>query len=101
MAVETYFEAPEKVAALVLVAPAIVAPLAPRIIDKEEMGTQKENGASKNPIMKFLKVLANISMQLMRVAFNMLKAMRDMVGLLYARALSAFLRSTLALMLVC
>lgn len=100
VAVDTYFEAPEKVAALVLVAPAIIAPLAPRRIDKEEMGTQKENGASKNPIMRFLKVLANISMQLMRVAFNMLKAMRDMVGSLYARALSAFLRSTLALMLV-
>ncbi|XP_042440402.1 2-hydroxy-6-oxononadienedioate/2-hydroxy-6-oxononatrienedioate hydrolase-like [Zingiber officinale] len=100
VAVETYFEAPEKVAALILVAPAIIAPLAPRRIDKEKMRTLKENGASKNPFMRFLKVLANISMQLMRVAFNMLKAMRDMVGSLYARALSAFLRSSLALMLV-
>ncbi|KAG6474965.1 hypothetical protein ZIOFF_064182 [Zingiber officinale] len=100
VAVETYFEAPEKVAALILVAPAIIAPLAPRRIDKEKMRTLKENGASKNPFMRFLKVLANISMQLMRVAFNMLKAMRDMVGSLYARALSAFLRSSLALMLL-
>ncbi|XP_042433401.1 abhydrolase domain-containing protein abhd-5.2-like isoform X2 [Zingiber officinale] len=100
VAVETYFEAPEKVAALILVAPAIIAPLAPRRIDKEKMRTQKENGPSKNPFMRFLKVVANISMQLMRVAFNMLKAMRDMVGSLYARALSAFLRSSLALMLV-
>ncbi|KAG6513474.1 hypothetical protein ZIOFF_023804 [Zingiber officinale] len=94
VAVETYLKDPEKVAALVLVSPAIFAPLS----GGRSIG--KENGAPENRILRFFKALADIRTQLVLVIFIVLKALRDMAGSLFARALTAFLQSTQALMLV-
>ncbi|XP_074581006.1 uncharacterized protein LOC141837525 [Curcuma longa] len=100
VAVETYLEAPEKVAALVLVSPAIFAPLAGGRIGKEGLRNRKENGAPENHIIRFLKALSDLRTQLVRVIFTVLKTFRNVAGSLFARALTAFLRSTQALMLV-
>ncbi|WOL12520.1 hypothetical protein Cni_G21287 [Canna indica] len=109
VAVETYFEAPEKVAALILVAPAIVAPLNIWGINQEKKmgkGNQKENGHSDvsvppvNPFMMFWNFLTNFYMHLVRVTLEIWQGMRDMIGSLYIKALSVLLRSTFSVVLV-
>ncbi|GJY00632.1 putative hydrolase/acyltransferase [Tanacetum coccineum] len=77
VAAQTYFKAPERVAAMILVAPAIIAPLTPPKKVKEN--NQQDSSSSdtpKNP------------------------GMANMVDSLYKKALSAFLRSRIAVMLV-
>ncbi|CAL9756582.1 unnamed protein product [Musa acuminata subsp. burmannicoides] len=109
VAVETYFEAPDRVAALILVAPAIVAPLTLRRIDKDKemrKDNVKEDGdsnlliASLNPFMRIWKALKNLCMHLLEGVLSILKGMRDMICSFYTKALSALLRSAFAAMLV-
>ncbi|XP_073100484.1 uncharacterized protein [Elaeis guineensis] len=108
VAVNTYFEAPEKVAALILVAPAIFAPLISQKVVKEnemEKANKIENGESnlnvhQHPFVRIWKALCKLCMGLIGVAFGILSGMRDMVSSLYIKALSAILRSAFAVMLV-
>lgn len=88
VAVETYFEAPERVAAMILVGPAIVAPLV-------SSKTIKENQAVNEGNM-FVKFSGYIAQAIM----GLLKGVVDMISSLYKKALSAFLRTSLAAMLV-
>ncbi|KAL6326617.1 hypothetical protein AAG906_008479 [Vitis piasezkii] len=86
VAVNSYFEAPERVAALILVAPAILAPLS---VCKVAKGN------------RLLKVEGN---QLGRddqiQEAQMMKRTANMLNSLYKKALSAILRSAFAVMLV-
>lgn len=108
VAVNTYFEAPEKVAALILVAPAIAAPLILQKVVKEnemEKGIRIEDGASnlnfyQHPLARIWKALCKLCMGFIGAAFGILKGMRDMVSSLYIKALSSVLRSAFAVMLV-
>ncbi|XP_072997427.1 uncharacterized protein [Typha latifolia] len=108
VAVNTYFEAPERIAALILVAPAILAPLLPRKVVKEsamEKGEQRKEGSSsadvsENPFVGIWRGFLALFMRLARLAAGMLRGMTDMVGSLYNKALSAVLRSTIAVMLI-
>ncbi|KAL2339505.1 hypothetical protein Fmac_007445 [Flemingia macrophylla] len=108
VAVNTYFEAPERVAALILVAPAIFAPLTtPKSVKENQSrdNQMKEDNSSirKNPILGILglyKVLSKITKYISEAITWMMKQMIDILNLLYRKLLSAILRSSLAIMLV-
>lgn len=105
VAVNTYFEAPERVAALILVAPAIVAPFLMRKENQVDKGEKRKDENSnldsrENPFVRIWSAFCQLCMNLVGLALKMVKRMRDMVKTLYARALSAVLRSTFAVMLV-
>ncbi|KAJ1387506.1 Alpha/Beta hydrolase fold [Sesbania bispinosa] len=97
---------PERVAALILIAPAIFAPLTPPKIVKENQSRQdvqmKEENSSirKNPIFGLYKMLSKIAKYIAVAIAQMVKLMTDVINSLYRKLLSAILRSSLAVMLV-
>ncbi|XP_059666875.1 uncharacterized protein LOC132312507 [Cornus florida] len=108
VAVQTYFEAPERVAALVLVAPAIIAP---RTAHKVARGSQfrtdneiQEEGSNSkihgNPFIRLGNFLSEFSKLIAQAIMRLVKGMVDMVNSLYKKALSALLRSAVAVMLI-
>ena len=107
VAVNTYFEAPERVAALILIAPAIVAPFSTPKTVKENQ-TRKDNQMEegnrstirKNPFLGFYEILSKITKYIAKAITQMMKGMMDMLNSLYRKLLSAILRSALGVMLV-
>ncbi|ESR49214.1 AB hydrolase-1 domain-containing protein [Citrus sinensis] len=108
VAVNSYFEAPERVAALILIAPAI---LAPRLIQKVDEGnplgrneqTERDTSNLVNLLKPFLKVYTILSMFLKYITQAMMqvaKGMADMLHSLYKKVLSATLRSAVGVTLV-
>lgn len=108
VAVETYFEAPERVAALILVGPAILAPLiSPKVVEKNQPGINNQipednsnSNVHENPIIRLGSSLSKFSRYVAHAILRLVKGMRDMISSLYKKVLSAFLRSPLAAMLV-
>ncbi|KAA8539722.1 hypothetical protein F0562_026414 [Nyssa sinensis] len=108
VAVQTYFEAPERVAALVLVGPAILAPLILRKVAKgnqsgreDEIQADSSNSNSYgNPFVRLFNIFSNLSKYIAQAIMRMVKGMVDMLNSLYKKALSALLRSAIAVMLV-
>ncbi|KAL4556977.1 hypothetical protein LXL04_035147 [Taraxacum kok-saghyz] len=101
VAAQTYFKAPERVAAMILVAPAIIAPLT--IPDKVKADSPQDSSNSDNPktpIFNLLTIISKFSRLISQTIINLLKGMVNMVSSLYKKALSAFLRSHIAVMLV-
>lgn len=108
IAVDSYFEAPERIAALILVAPAIFAPLAAKKKTKEN-NTGKDNptegdGSDSNrfwkSFMKLLGTLSKLTKYITQLIIQMVMGMTNMLNSFYKKALSAFLRSTLGVMLI-
>lgn len=108
VAANAYFEAPERVAALILVAPAIVAPLViEKNLNSNEYAKQRnklhENSNSKdeeNPFRKIRLMFSRLWMGVSRLITNMLQEMKAMANNFYRKILSAILRSSFAVMLV-
>lgn len=107
VAANAYFEAPERVAALILVAPAIVAPLAigknSNSNENARQRNENENSSSKdegNPFRKIRSVLFRFWMGVSRLITNMMQEMKAMVDSFYRKIVSAIFRSHLAVMLV-
>ncbi|XP_027171697.1 uncharacterized protein LOC113771263 [Coffea eugenioides] len=108
VAVDTYFEAPERVAAMVLVAPAILAPLLKQDFSKDKQRgknnkKQEEHSNSDshwNPILRLFSMLSKLTKHIAQAIMNMLKGMGDMINYVYKKALSALLRSAIGVMLV-
>lgn len=108
VAVDTYFEAPEKVAALILVAPAIVAPFVLKKGGKGSgVGEEKQmedldakTGPQENPFIRIREGLLKLYKLVAGLVLQLLKGMRDMVGSIYKKAVTMVLRSALGLMLV-
>lgn len=116
VAVNSYFEAPERVAALILVAPAILAPLSVCKVTKgnrllkvegNQLGRddQIQEGSSnsnihENPFIRVCKILSKFSKYIVRAIAQMMKRTANMLNSLYKKALSAILRSAFAVMLV-
>ncbi|XP_068642923.1 uncharacterized protein [Aristolochia californica] len=101
VAVNTYFEAPERVAAMILVAPAIVAPL----MRAKEKRTLREDDVSEsndqgNLLMKIGKMLSKFWKYVSGILSRLAIAMTNMVNSLYRKAFSAFLRSAFAVTLI-
>ncbi|GAB4832111.1 hypothetical protein Ancab_006131 [Ancistrocladus abbreviatus] len=107
-AVNAYFEAPERVAALILVAPAILAPLSARKVaesnqSEKEIEIQKNNPDSEiqpNLLIRLRQILSKLYQYIIGRLMLMFKGMVDMASFLYKKAISAILRSALAVMLV-
>ncbi|KAL0743970.1 hypothetical protein Bca4012_085483 [Brassica carinata] len=95
VAVDSYFEAPERVAALILVAPAIFAP---RPVNTA--GSAGDNSGENGPRSKFLGTLVELSKVVIGAISRALTGMANMLSSLYKKALAAFLRSSLGVMLV-
>ncbi|KAG8089233.1 hypothetical protein GUJ93_ZPchr0011g28583 [Zizania palustris] len=109
VAVDAYFEAPERVAALVLVAPAIFAPVFRRKsvqengVGEQEGQKQKDsNGVNlpTNPLNRILGEFLELCMWIAGLVVNMIRAIGRMFRSLYSRAVVAILRSSVAVMLV-
>nr|XP_027107250.1 uncharacterized protein LOC113727341 isoform X2 [Coffea arabica] len=108
VAVDTYFEAPERVAAMVLVAPPILAPLLKQDFSKDNQRgknnkKQEEHSNSdshRNPILRILSMLSKLTKHIAQAIMNILKGMGDMINYVYKKALSALLRSAIGVMLV-
>uniref|UniRef100_A0A2N9EI23 AB hydrolase-1 domain-containing protein n=1 Tax=Fagus sylvatica TaxID=28930 RepID=A0A2N9EI23_FAGSY len=107
-AVNSYFEAPERVAALILVAPAILAPLiVHKVVQGNQLGreNQMEEDSSdssnlRNPFQKLSKNLLKFAKSVAQAMMQMVKGMAVMLNSLYKKLLSAILRSAFAVMLV-
>ncbi|KAE8684970.1 Alpha/beta-Hydrolases superfamily protein isoform 2 [Hibiscus syriacus] len=101
VAVDAYFEAPERVAALILVAPAI---LAPRAIPKPKVVETKGDGSDSNNLPKtrfeFFGRLFMFIKYVTQAIMQMITWMANMFNSLYKKALSSILRSALGVMLV-
>lgn len=107
VAVEAYFEAPERVAALVLVAPAIFAPARkgnPENGVGEQQGLEKKDSddgsAPSNPFARIWRGFLGMFMWLARLILKAAMAVQDMVSALSRKVLVAFLRSSLAAAMV-
>lgn len=108
VAVDSYFEAPERVAALILVAPAIFAPrVASNTIEenprKGNNQSEKDKSASVNllkPFIKLCEVFSLFTKYIIDGIIRLAKRMADMLNSLYKKSLSAILRSAVGVMLV-
>ncbi|ESW08388.1 hypothetical protein PHAVU_009G041500 [Phaseolus vulgaris] len=105
VAVNTYFEAPERVAALILVAPAIFAPLTtPKTVkenqSRHDSQMKEDSSIRRNPILRLYKVMSKITKYIAEAITQMMKWTIDILNSLYRKLLSAILRSSLAIMLV-
>ncbi|XVF41261.1 hypothetical protein PTKIN_Ptkin01aG0266500 [Pterospermum kingtungense] len=101
VAVDAYFEAPERVAALILVAPAILAPRAipkPKIV--ETKGDRSDSNNQGKPQFKLFEILFKFTKYITEAVMGMMKGMADMFNSLYKKALFFILRSAFGVMLV-
>ncbi|OWM69851.1 uncharacterized protein LOC116196019 [Punica granatum] len=101
VAVNTYFEAPERVAALILVAPAIFAPNPPpRENQPKDEKSNFEKAGENNLISRLFTSLSRIAKYIGEVIIRMVTGMTKMLSSLYKKVLSTILRSALGIMLV-
>ncbi|XP_078180895.1 alpha/beta-Hydrolases superfamily protein [Carex rostrata] len=99
VAVNMYLEAPEKVAALILIAPAIIAPIISKKV-KKDTDTESDPVPPENPFIRVWRAFLEFCKRVASVVVGMFKRMGDMIGSVYNRALAAVLRSALAVMLI-
>lgn len=102
VAVNSYFQDPQSVAALILVAPAIVAPLGGRL-PRDNLVQEKNVSDSNvvgNPVIQLFNILSAAAKFIVQSIMQMMKRIFEAVDFLYIKVLSAFLRSTLILTLV-
>ncbi|XP_038889856.1 2-hydroxy-6-oxo-6-phenylhexa-2,4-dienoate hydrolase [Benincasa hispida] len=102
VAVNSYFQDPQSVAALILVAPSILAPLGggrlPR--DNPVQENVSDSNVVGNPIIHLFKILSTVAKYIVQSIMQMMKRILGIVDFFYIKLLSAFLRSTLILTLV-
>lgn len=97
-AVEAYFEAPDRVAALILVAPAIIAPLSATKENKsdKENQAQKSSDEPQNLLSKLGQVLSKFYRYIANTIMHVLKGIMNVVSFVYTKAIVAILRSAIA-----
>ncbi|KAK9081887.1 hypothetical protein Syun_030724 [Stephania yunnanensis] len=116
VALDTYFEAPERVGALILVAPAVFAPLRVRSTARSKSRMDDFNGNTniihddesdspsilphRNPFLSIWEIFSRFFTYIASSVMKLLKRMMSFTTFLYKRALTAILRSTIGLTLV-
>ncbi|GMI84956.1 hypothetical protein like AT3G10840 [Hibiscus trionum] len=101
VAVDAYFEAPERVAALILVAPAILASSAipkPKVVESD--GDRSDSNNLPKPRFEIFEGLFKFIKYVTQAIMQVIKGMTDMLNSLYKKALSSILRSAFGVMLV-
>ncbi|KAJ8748134.1 hypothetical protein K2173_012602 [Erythroxylum novogranatense] len=108
VAVNSYFEAPERVAALILVSPAIFAPL---LVDNSVEGFYSGRSKKIEGEASYSKALANLSRPIFEIlskiitfvfqkTLQMVKGVINVLNLLFKKALSAIIRSAIGVLLI-
>lgn len=106
MAVETYFEAPERVAALILVAPAIIAPVfAHRGKKGNQLGSNYQIGNDQSEsrsglLSRIAGFLSSFANKIFQGIVQVVNTMGKMINTFYKKVLAALLQSAFAVMLV-
>ena len=108
VAVQAYLEAPDRIAALILVAPAILAPPFQQKIDTKiqstaDEQTQRDTSNSEVPsnlLNRICNVLSKIYRYIAQAISFVVKRVVDFFKSLYKKALVALLRSTIGVILV-
>lgn len=101
VAVNSYFQDPQSVAALILVAPAILAPLGGRLPPNNPVQENvSDSNVVGNPVIQLFKILSEVAKFIVQSIMQIMKRILEIVDFLYIKLLSAFLRSTLILTLV-
>lgn len=109
VAVDAYFEAPERVAALILVAPAILAPFTMKKnsakenkkgTDNRTQGKSSASNVKGNVFLRLGSALSMLTIYIREAVMYLIKGMAGMINSLYQKALSAILRSTFGVILV-
>lgn len=108
VAVDAYFEAPERVAALILVAPAILAPFTLKNVVKEKQtgtanqtrGRSSDSNSKGSLFSRLGSVLSMLTKYITEAIMLVIKGMAGMLNTLYQKSLSAILRSTIGVMLI-
>ncbi|GAV67773.1 Abhydrolase_6 domain-containing protein, partial [Cephalotus follicularis] len=101
LAVNSYYEYPERVAALILVAPAILAPYAThKVIEGRNNQTHDGNRSKGKPFIKLSQLFSSFINCIVQAIMGMVKGMANMLYPLYKKPLLSIMRSAYALMLV-
>ncbi|KAI3973446.1 hypothetical protein MKW92_039401 [Papaver armeniacum] len=110
VAVNTYFEAPERVAALILVAPAIAAPLSilqQKLVKEDQQETENQandvgarSKVGRNPFSHIVNALSKISTYIALAVTGTLKAIAKIANSLFKKALKSILRTSFAAALI-
>lgn len=101
VAVNSYFQDPQSVAALILVAPAILAPLGGRLPPNNPVQENvSDSNVVGNPVIQLFKILSEVAKFIVQSIMQIMKRILEIVDFLYIKLLSAFLRSTLILTLI-
>ncbi|XP_022939613.1 uncharacterized protein LOC111445455 isoform X1 [Cucurbita moschata] len=101
VAVNSYFQDPQRVAALILVAPAILAPLGVRFPrDNPVQENVSDSNVVGNPVVQLFKILSDVAKFIVQSIMQMVKRILEILDFLYIKLLLALLRSTLVLTLV-
>ncbi|EPS72371.1 hypothetical protein M569_02381, partial [Genlisea aurea] len=95
VALEAYFEAPERVAALILVAPAIFAPLMRKNPQKQSPVVEGDSSLL-NPFSRLLHVLSKAATNVAAATANVARGIKSV----YKKTLATILRSALGVMAV-
>ncbi|XP_002520900.2 2-hydroxy-6-oxononadienedioate/2-hydroxy-6-oxononatrienedioate hydrolase isoform X1 [Ricinus communis] len=103
VAVNSYFEAPERIAALILVAPAIIALSSGRNETGRDTQDKRKGSNSNmfsNQFIKLLEIVSKFTAKVTQAIMQMVKGMTDMLKSLYKKVLSTILCSALGVMLI-
>ncbi|XP_057778479.1 uncharacterized protein LOC130997235 isoform X2 [Salvia miltiorrhiza] len=109
VALDTYFEAPERVAALILVAPAILAPFTMKRSavkedqngpDNQHQGKSSDSSAKGNVFFRLGSLLSRLAKYVTEAIMYVIRGMGGMMNSLYQKALSAILRSAFGVTLI-
>lgn len=93
---------------MILVSPAIVAPFtSPKVAKDDQRGDKSykedeksEPGNKRNVFTGIFSILSKFTKYVAKTIVGMIKGMGEMLNSLYRKALSAFLRSAIGIMLV-
>ncbi|RZC53718.1 hypothetical protein C5167_012585 [Papaver somniferum] len=106
VAVNTYFEAPERVAALILVAPAFASPLSisqQKLVKEDQQETENQandvgprSKVERNPFSHIVNALSKISTFIAMAVTGTLKAIAKVANSLFKKALKSILRTSFA-----
>ncbi|CAA0836658.1 alpha/beta-Hydrolases superfamily protein [Striga hermonthica] len=103
VALDAYFEAPGRVAALIFVAPAIFAPLAMQNtsdIENQIQGNSSDSNSRANLFFRIYSILSKSAKIIADVIANVAKGMAAMINTLCKKALSSILLSAFGVMVI-
>ncbi|XP_002980186.2 uncharacterized protein LOC9647846 [Selaginella moellendorffii] len=110
VAADTYFKAPERIAGIVMLAPAIAAPFMGKLRRRQRRETRKEEHLEPNPLSRarlLVKLVTSLFLGLRAVALELYsklkrftQSLKELVANIFAGVLAAALRSKAAIWMI-